>query len=171
MIPRNVVLTGFMGTGKTTIGRLLANELGFAYVDTDEIIEARFGAISDIFAKGGEEEFRQLERIVARELASSAMFVISTGGRMMLDSRNAAALGGTGRVFCLAASAAEIVRRLEGIAADRPLLAGPDLRRRVEELLAEREEGYSRFEQVETDGRSPEAVVEDLLERLGVAPA
>ena len=60
MIPRNVVLTGFMGTGKTTVGRLLATELGFAYVDTDEVIEARFGAISDIFARGCEKEFRQL---------------------------------------------------------------------------------------------------------------
>lgn len=168
MIPRNVVLTGFMGTGKTTVGRLLANELGFAYVDTDEIIESRFGAIPDIFAKGGEDEFRQLERVVARELASSAMFVIATGGRMMLDLNNAAVLGSTGRVFCLVSSPEEIARRLADDATDRPLLAGSDPQQRIAKLLAEREEGYSRFEQVETDGRAPDDVVEDLLERLGV---
>ncbi len=168
MIPRNVVLTGFMGTGKTTVGRLLATELGFAYVDTDEVIEARFGPISDIFARGGEQEFRQLEKVVARELASSAMFVIATGGRMMLDLNNAAVLGSSGRVFCLAASPEQIAGRLDGDGTDRPLLAGSDPLQRIEELLAEREDGYSRFEQVETDGRTPEEVVEDLLERLGV---
>ena len=168
MIPRNVVLTGFMGTGKTTIGRLLATELGFAYVDTDEVIEARFGAISDIFAKGGEEEFRQLEKIVARELASSAMFVIATGGRLMLDLNNASVLGSTGRVFCLVASPEEIARRLEGDESVRPLLGGSDPLAKIRDLLAEREEGYVRFEQVETDGRSPEEIVDDLLERLGV---
>ena len=168
MIPRNVVLTGFMGTGKTTIGRLLATELGFAYVDTDEVIEARFGSIPEIFEKGGEGEFRQLERVVARELASSAMFVIATGGRMMLDMHIAAVLGSTARVFCLVASPAEIARRLEGDETERPLLSGSDWRQRIGELLAEREDGYARFEQVETDGRTPREIVEDLLERLGV---
>ena len=155
-----------MGTGKTTVGRLLANELGFAYVDTDEVIEARYGPIQEIFERGGEDEFRQLERIIARELASSAMFVIATGGRMMLDPENATALGSTGRVFCLVASPAEIARRLAGDTTARPLLAGSDPRRQIEGLLAEREEGYSRFEQVATDGRTPGEIVDDLLQRL-----
>ncbi|MDJ0925126.1 MAG: shikimate kinase [Acidimicrobiia bacterium] len=170
MIPRNVVLTGFMGTGKTTVGRMLAAELGYAYVDTDEVIEARFGPITEIFARGGESEFRQLERLIARELASSAMFVIATGGRMMLDPVNEAALGSTARVFCLVASAAEILRRLGEETRERPLLDVPDRLSRVEELLAEREAGYARFEQVETDGFTAEEIVADLMGRLGLEP-
>jgi shikimate kinase len=86
----------------------------------------------------------------------------------MLDMNNAAVLGSTGRVFCLVASPAEIAQRLEGDQPERPLLAGSDRRQRIEELLAEREDGYARFEQVETDGRTPAEIVEDLLERLGV---
>ena len=171
MIPRNVVLTGFMGTGKTTVGRLLAAELGYAYVDTDEVIEARFGSIEEIFANGGEAEFRQLERVIARELASSAMFVIATGGRMMLDPVNEGVLGSTARVFCLVASPAEILRRLGNDSPERPLLDGPDRLARIAELLEEREEGYARFEQVETNGMAPEEIVADLMERLGLDPS
>ena len=68
----NVVLTGFMGTGKTTVGRLLAEDLGYEFVDTDELIERRHGPIAEIFASRGEEAFRQIERDVAAELARGA---------------------------------------------------------------------------------------------------
>lgn len=168
--PRNVVLTGFMGTGKTTVGRLLATRLGFAFVDTDEVIEQRFGAIPEIFASAGEERFREIERFVAGELSGSAGLVIATGGRMMLDPANAAALGDRARVFCLVAPVEELIRRLEqGDGPERPLLAGADPAGRIADLLAERASGYGQFEHVDTEGRTPAEIVTELLLRLGIA--
>jgi shikimate kinase len=164
----NVVLTGFMGTGKSTVGRLLAERTGRAFVDTDAIIEERHGPISDIFATQGEHAFRRMERELAAELASRDGLVIGTGGRLLLDPVNAAVLERTGRVFCLTASVDTILRRVapDGQAAGRPLLAGHDARERITALLAERADGYGRFEQVDTDDRSPSDVVDDIRGRL-----
>lgn len=166
----NVVLTGFMGTGKTTVGRLLAVHLDFVFVDTDEVIEQRFGAIADIFDSNGEALFRDYEREVALELAAADGLVIATGGKLMLDDVNAAALSNRGRVFCLASSPTEIMRRLGADATGRPLLAGSDPLARIEMLLAERQSGYGWFEQVPTDGRTPDEIVADLAKRLEREP-
>lgn len=164
----NVVLTGFMGTGKSTVGRLLAALTGRAFVDTDAIIEERHGPIPEIFAVRGEEVFRQLEREVAAELADLDGLVIGTGGRLLLDPVNADVLTRTGRVFCLTASVDAILQRVapDGRAAGRPLLAGSDARERITALLAERAEGYGRFEQVPTDDRSPREVADDIARRM-----
>jgi shikimate kinase len=163
----NIVLTGFMGTGKTTVGRALADKLGFEFADTDAVIVERHGPIADIFAQQGEDSFRAIERDLAAELADRSGLVVSTGGRMMLDPANAATLGARGRVFCLAASVDELHRRIvEGSGAPRPLLAGDDPRARIEELLAERAEGYGVFPQVDTDGRSPTTIADDIIARL-----
>jgi shikimate kinase len=162
----NVVLTGFMGTGKTTVGRLLAELLGYEFVDTDEVIERRHGGIETIFRERGEDAFRTIEREVADELAGRTRLVIATGGRMMLDPAIASTLGAGARVFCLTASPETIaVRVLDGPV--RPLLSGPDARARIIELLAERAAGYARFEQVSTDGRTGADVAHDLAARLG----
>ncbi len=169
MDERNVILTGFMGTGKTAVGQLLAARLGRPWVDTDALIEHRHGPIARIFAERGEEAFRGCEAAVARELADQSGLVISTGGRLMLDPENARALG-RGRVYCLDASADEILRRLASEAnAERPLLAGPDPAERIRSLLIERAAGYAVFEQVATDGRSALDVVDDIVMRLGTA--
>jgi len=158
-----------MGTGKTTVGRLLAELLGYEFIDTDDVIERRYGAIETIFRERGEDAFRVIEREVADELADGDRLVISTGGRMMLDSEIAAALGTGARVFCLVASPDTIAARvLNGPV--RPLLAGPDSRRRIVELLAERAAGYSRFEQVSTDDRTAADVAHDLLDRIRQTP-
>ena len=162
---RNVILTGFMGTGKTVVGRLLAARLGFEFIDTDELIATRYGPIGVIFAESGEEGFREVERKVARELSGVVGHVIATGGRLMLDERNAALLGEGSRVFCLVASPAELIRRL-GDSDDRPLLAGADRLRRIVDLLAERQPGYDRFEQIDTNGKNPDEVVAVILDRL-----
>ena len=164
----NVVLTGFMGTGKTTVGRLLAARLGYELVDTDAVIVERHGPIPAIFAERGEEAFRAIERSVAAELAQRSGLVVSTGGRMLLDPANAAALGATGRVFCLTATVDTIVGRVapDGDAAGRPLLAGGDVRERITALLADRAAGYAAFEQVVTDGRTPDEIVDDIVGRL-----
>lgn len=163
---RNVVLTGFMGTGKTTVGLLLADLLGYEFVDTDAVIEQRYGPIETIFSERGEAAFRTIEREVAAELAGGDRRVISTGGGMMLDPVIVETLGANARVFCLVASLDTIMARvLDGPA--RPLLAGPDPRARIASLLAARAAAYSRFEQVSTDSLTAADVAHDLLDRLG----
>ena len=108
---QNIVLTGFMATGKTTVGRLLADELDYQWVDTDSVIERRHGPIAEIFSNEGEEAFREMERDLAAELAEQEGLVISTGGGMMLDSATSAAFS-EARVFCLTARPDEIARRI-----------------------------------------------------------
>ena len=110
----NIVLTGFMGTGKSTVGRVLAEKLGYTFVDTDTVIEQQHGPIPVIFAAEGEAAFRCFEAEVAATLAQGTHQVIATGGRLMLDPDNAAVLGATGAVFALTASADEILRRVLG---------------------------------------------------------
>ncbi|MCI0396785.1 MAG: 3-dehydroquinate synthase [Chloroflexi bacterium] len=160
----NIILTGFMGTGKSTAGRLLAEQLGRPLVDTDELIAARAGRpIADIFAEEGEAAFRALEAAVARELAGQEGLIIASGGRLMLDPLNALLLAAGGVVVCLTAGPEEILARLGPEVSSRPLLAGPDPAGRVRALLAERQEGYDQFPQVNTSGKSPEAVAEEVL--------
>ena len=158
---RNIVLTGFMGTGKTAVGRALARRTGRDLVDTDAVVAERAGPISEIFDRLGEGEFRRLEREAALEAAGRTGLVVATGGATMLDPASRDALAATGDVVCLTAGVDAIVERVSagGGPASRPLLAGghpgEDLRVRVEALLAERAEGYARFPQVDTTGLSP----------------
>ena len=164
---RNLVLTGFMGTGKTTVGRILADRLGYGFVDTDEVIESRAGPIPEIFEREGEPGFREMERAVARELDGRAGLVISTGGRMMLDPECAACLEPEADVFCLTAHPDTIIERI-GDTSQRPLMDVADAPARVRELLAERAEGYARFTSVDTDGRSPDEVADAVMSLLGL---
>jgi shikimate kinase len=169
---RNVVLTGFMGTGKTTVGVLLAERLGFDFVDTDALIEARHGPIPEIFRSSGEASFRRFEHDVAVELGARTSLVVSTGGRLLLDRANAAALGRTGSVFCLTATIETILDRVmnDDSVRSRPLLAGSDVRERIETLLAERAEGYAQFTPVQTDGRDPQQIVDEIIDLLVARP-
>jgi len=163
----NIVLTGFMGTGKSTVGQTLARKLGYEFVDTDSIIVERHGTIAQIFEKGGEGAFRQLERDTAVELAGRTGCVIATGGRFMLDHHNATVLTPTSDVFALVAEPEEIARRVlsDGIAS-RPLLANaPDPLARIKEMVEERRAGYAAFATVSTDGRSVEDIVAEILSR------
>ena len=160
----NIILTGFMGTGKSTVGRLLADQLGYTFVDTDTLIEERSGmTVAAIFAELGEEAFREMERDAARLLADESGLVIATGGRMMLDSVCRKSLERSGRVFCLTASADEILARISLDATERPLLNAPDPAQRIRTLLAERAEGYARFPQVETGGHSPAEIAAEIV--------
>lgn len=162
---RNVVLTGFMGTGKTTVGRILAHLLGYEFVDTDAVIEARHGPIPAIFADQGERAFRAFEREIATELADRRGLVIATGGRMMVDTDNARRLGATGDVFCLTASIDTILDRVDADAdgPPRPMLAGDDLRGGIERLLADRADAYARFTPLATDGRRPTVIADEIV--------
>jgi shikimate kinase len=163
----NIVLTGFMGTGKSTVGRVLARRLGRRFVDTDTLIEREHGPIADIFAHEGEPAFRRHEQEVARRLARRNGLVIATGGRLMLDPVNAERLGASGHVFALTADAEEILSRvLSPHGPVRPLLAGDDPAERVRSLLAERTPMYARFPSVETGGRTPAEIADEIIDRL-----
>jgi 3-dehydroquinate synthase len=162
----NLVLTGFMATGKTTVGHQLAQKLGMEFVDTDELIESRHGPISRIFAEQGEAEFRAIEREVARELGSRTGLVISTGGRMILDPESFRALSGNGRIFCLVATPEEIHHRVinDENRRDRPLLQVADPQQRIIELMAERQDDYGRFPQLVTDHAGPNVIADEVAQ-------
>ena len=163
---RNLVLIGFMGTGKTTLARLCAAELGYAWRDSDRVIEAQACCpIAELFAREGEANFRARERAVIAELASTPALVISTGGGAVLDTQNAATLRQTGFVVLLTASPDTILRRV-GNARSRPLLASaPDTRARIEELLAQRQPAYRAAAhcQVHTDTRPQRELAQQIV--------
>ncbi len=161
---QNVVLTGFMGTGKTTVGRRLALKLEMEFVDTDELIESRHGPIPRIFAERGEAGFRAIEREVARELGTRSGLVIATGGRMILDQESFRSLSRNGRIFSLVATPEVIYQRIieDKTPRDRPLLQVDDPRQRIVELLAERDHEYARFQQVPTDDADPGQIADEI---------
>ncbi len=138
----NIVLTGFMGTGKTSVGREVAARLGRPFVDMDVEIERRAGKpISLLFAQEGQAAFRHMEADLCLELSRQDGLVIATGGGALLDAANRRRMLAAGPLFCLTASPDEIVRRLAA-AQDRPLLDVPDRRAEVERLLAKRQDAY-----------------------------
>ncbi|MGB5231078.1 MAG: 3-dehydroquinate synthase [Desulfoprunum sp.] len=169
---KNIILTGFMGTGKTTVGKVLATRLEREFIDTDTLIEQRQGrTIPEIFSELGESAFRRMEADLAKELGQRQGLVISTGGRFMLDPENVKALSRTGRVFCLVATPQQILTRItrdEGHR--RPLLEVPDPSEQIVELLQVRKRGYQRFLKIKTSDKSPDQVVEDLLDLMARTP-
>ncbi len=163
----NIILTGFMGTGKSTVGPLLAAATGRTFVDTDSLIAARAGkSVAAIFAEDGEPGFRAWERGVAGELSQQDNLVVATGGGMLLDEDNRRLLEASGRVICLTAPVEAIVARLTDDPAARPLLTGDDPARQVAALLATRAPLYDHFPQIDTGGRTPERVLEEILDLL-----
>jgi shikimate kinase len=161
MTAANIVLVGFMGTGKTAVGRRLAGRLGLKYLDMDETIEERQGrSISAIFAEDGEPRFRELERELARELAVRSGLVIATGGGIVLNPENIADFERTGLVVCLRASPETILRRV-GHKTHRPLLQGEDKMKRITDILTRRAALYDAIaHQVDTDGLTVGEVTE-----------
>jgi shikimate kinase len=140
--PRSLFLVGMMGAGKTTVGRLLAQALGFEFVDADRELEARSGAlIATIFSVEGEAGFRRREAALLDELSRRAGIVLATGGGAVLDPDTRRRLHERGLVVYLRASADEIHRRTRNDRA-RPLLQTADRRARIDDLLAQREPLY-----------------------------
>jgi shikimate kinase len=164
---RNLVLTGFMGTGKTTVGRILADGLGRPFLDMDALIEARAGKpVARIFAEDGESEFRRMEAELCEELGRRRGLVIATGGGTLVDSGNRAALAVSSTLVCLNAGIEEILRRV-GESTDRPML-GSDPRADVHRLLAHRQAAYATIPwQVETTGRSAHEVADQVMRLFG----
>jgi shikimate kinase len=139
---RNIALIGFMGTGKSSVGRLIADQLSFQFVDTDELIERRAGkTISRIFAEDGEPAFRQLERDIVSQLSDIEKSVISTGGGLGANEQNISSLKEHSLVVCLWASPERIWERV-GSQTHRPLLQEADPMAKIRSLLAAREPFY-----------------------------
>ena len=120
-VPGNIVITGFMGTGKSTVGEIVAERLGRQFVDMDAVIEARSGiTIAQLFAEQGETAFRAIERDLAHELALQSDLVIATGGGTLVQQDLREVMGRAGTLICLNASKDEIRDRLADTAG-RPL--------------------------------------------------
>jgi shikimate kinase len=166
----NLALIGFMGTGKTSVGRLVAEQLHFEFLDTDELIQSRTGrTIADIFALDGEPAFRALEQQVVLELAGHKRTLVSTGGGLPTNSTNLAALKKHALVICLWASAEKVWERISH-QAHRPLLNDPDPRKKIQELLAVREPFYKQADVlVNTDLRTMREVAQQVAHQYRFA--
>ncbi len=164
---RNIALIGFMGTGKSSVGRMLAEQLHFSFIDTDDLIESRAGkSISAIFAADGERAFRELERAVLEELAARKRTIISTGGGLGAVPENLASLKQHSLVVCLWASPEKIWERVGG-QTHRPLLQGPDPQGKIKRLLAERGPTYKQADVLlNTEVRSLREVAQQVIHQF-----
>lgn len=165
---KNIVLTGFMGTGKTAVGRLLAERLRRPLVDVDSEIEREQGrSVAEIFAQQGEAAFRDLEAAAIRRLSAGEGGIISTGGGAVLRQENRENLRKKGVIVCLTASPRTILERTGAEAGTRPLLRVENPLEKIEELLTARQPSYETADLViETDGKTPEAVAEEIAAQL-----
>ncbi len=142
MMRKNIVLIGFMATGKSSLGRRLAGRLHYRFVDTDQAIEEITGkTVEQIFRQDGETRFRSEENLLARKLSKQSGLVIATGGGMVLNPENVALLRQNGVLIGLRADPEVIIQRAKG-KRRRPLLNRGDLRSNVMKLLREREGAY-----------------------------
>ncbi len=162
----NLSLVGFMGSGKSTVGPLLASRLGMSFVDLDDSVAAEAGmGIEEIFSREGETGFRARESEALRREMQGEGKVIACGGGIVLKEENVRLLRAGSLVFYLRMGVDAAVARLRG-GEGRPLLRGGVLRERAEELMAAREERYreaAHFE-VEVEGRDPGEIAEEIEE-------
>jgi shikimate kinase len=163
----NIALIGFMGTGKTSVGRLVAEQLHFHYVDTDEMIQAATGkTIADIFSANGEPAFRALEEKTVQELAGKTRTVISAGGGLPVNPENLASLKAHALVVCLWASPAKIWERVRN-QTHRPLLHDADPQKKICELLAARAPFYKQADiLLNTESRSLREVAQQVVHQF-----
>jgi shikimate kinase len=168
----NLALIGFMGTGKTSVGRLAAEQLHFEYLDTDELIQTHTGrTIADIFKTDGEAAFRALEKKVVAELATRAKTVVSTGGGLPANAENLASLKTHALVVCLWASPEKIWERVRN-QSHRPLLHDPDPQKKIRELLAVREPFYKQADVLmNTDIRTVREMAQQVAHQFRLAIA
>lgn len=165
----NLILIGFMGTGKTSLGKLLAMKLGRGFIDLDQKIERDTGmGIPKIFEVHGEQYFRELEKNAVREVCNKKNLVIATGGGTVKDPENLRLLKNSGLVVCLTCEPEEIYNRTER-RGERPVLDGGGNERleTIKKLLAEREKFYRQADYtVDTTDWSPLQIVNDICEHF-----
>ena len=163
-----VSLTGFMGVGKSRIGRELAQALMLHFIDLDRYIERRTGlSIPEIFRHLGERAFRRMEKEMVAELANKDFLVLALGGGSFMDPETRSRLLARGPVVALWASPETILERVARKPGQRPLLEGEEPLERIRRLLKEREPLYREAPiHVLTEGRRPKEVVEEIVQEL-----
>lgn len=161
---KNIILIGFMGSGKTRVGKRLAERLGYHFIDTDHLIEEKTGkAIRDIFKEEGEEYFRTLETGVVKDLSNIEGCVVSTGGGIVIREENMTGLKKIGLVVWLKVSPETVLKRV-GPDTTRPLLMVDDPLSGIKRLLAEREESYKKADvSINTDDLDVEEIIENIM--------
>ena len=161
---RNIVLVGFMGTGKTHMGRELSERLGLAFVDMDDCIVERAGKpIPEIFADDGEAAFRAIERQIVVDLSAESGRVIATGGGVVLNADNIRDYSREGLVICLSATPELILARVEHDT-NRPLLFADDKMEKIRTLLDSRQSLYDAIpNQIDTSALTADEVVERIV--------
>ena len=164
---KNIVLIGFMGTGKSTVGKILAKKLGREWVDVDQRIEEKEKRrIADIFEKDGESAFRRLESRMVQEVASGSGFVITTGGGAVTDEGNVSALKANGILVLLEAAPQTIYQRVKD-SRHRPLLKTGDKLGEIRRLLESRRPFYEKADlKCSTDGKTAQQVADEILRAL-----
>lgn len=162
----NIVFIGMMGSGKSVIGKRVAEILGLDFIDTDNYIEKLHGKIEDIFEKQGETAFREIERAAVLEIAEKDKTVISTGGGVVLRSDNITALSKNSKVVFLKASPETLFERVKN--SNRPLLRTGGLQR-IRDILAKRYPLYEKYAtvSVDTDCLSVDECAKKVIETLG----
>ncbi len=166
----NITLTGFMGTGKTAVGKRLAKRLGWRFVDVDSVIVASAKeSVAKIFAEHGEAVFRRLEKRAIRRIAKGHQQVIATGGGAFVNPENQRLLRAVGPVICLTASPRVIVQRARPTLLSRPLLAkAASPLQRIQQLLAQRASAYAKADlTLDTSRATVEEVVERIWSQIG----
>lgn len=160
----NIVLTGMMATGKSSVAESLSEKLSMDYIDTDTLIEERRGIpIKEIFASEGEAAFRKIEKEVIEEVSRRNNSVISTGGGVVKDQKNMELLEENSIVICLTAEIDEIIKRTSG-REDRPLINVSDRKAELKRLLSEREDFYARCDaSVDTTQRVADEVADEII--------
>lgn len=163
----NIILIGFMGSGKTSVGMRLASARECSFFDTDQMIEQKYNkAISEIFKEHGEEYFRLLETAMLEQLLSKReCFVLSVGGGLPIRPENHEYLKKIGKIIYLNPSKEILIERLRGDK-NRPLLKGEDLEEKIESLMNKRKEVYEQLadQVVHTDGMSFEKIINQINE-------
>lgn len=169
---RNLALIGFMGTGKSSVGRQVAAHLNYQFLDTDETIESRAGkSITRIFAEEGEAKFREYERNLVAELAQASRVIFSTGGGLAANEANLASLKQHALVVCLWASPESIWQRVRH-QSHRPLLQDSDPLGKIRRLLEQREPFYKQADVlVNTEMRGVKEVVQHVEHQFQLALA
>ena len=172
---RNIFLVGFMASGKTSVGIALTRLSGWPLVDADdEIVRWSGKSIEMIFRDSGEDAFRELERLVIKDLCQKEGRIVAAGGGAFLDEQNRSRMLEYGEVFCLNAKPETIHQRLSTQAGNdpvRPLLAGNDPVDRIQELLVERQSAYSQAHHtIQTDKMTPNEIANLILLTCGLEP-
>ncbi len=170
---RNLTIIGFMGTGKSSVGRLVADLMHFTFLDTDDVIEARAGkTIGEIFEQHGETVFRDWERRIVEELTRRKKTVIATGGGLPANEANLTSLKTHSLVVCLWAGPEKIFERVRGQTHRPMLLNDPDPLARIHDLLSQREPFYRQADVlVNTELRSVREVAHQVVHQFRMAQA